>query len=99
MRLAGKRRFEWLMSSHFHEGKEHQVRLNGEWLDVVEMGAGEPIVLVPGLAGSWKLLAPLAHLLAQRHRVFACGLRGDRFPLGTSLASDLGAITRRISAT
>ncbi len=90
MRLAGKRRFEWLLSSHFHEGKEHQVRLQGDSVDVVEMGTGEPIVLVPGLAGGWKLLAPLAHLLAKRYRVFACGLRGDRFPLGMSLASDLG---------
>lgn len=90
MRLAAKRRFEWLMSGHFHEGKEHQVRLHGEWVDVLEMGRGEPIVIVPGLAGSWKLLAPLAHVLAQRHHVFACGLRGDRFPMGMRLPNDIG---------
>lgn len=90
MRVAAKRRFEWLMSAHFHEGKEHQVRLHREWVDVVEMGRGEPLVLVPGLAGSWKLLAPLAHVLARKHRVFVCSLRGDRFPLGCSLPRDVG---------
>lgn len=90
MRLAAKRRFEWLMSGHFHEGKEHQVRLHEEWVDVVEMGRGEPIVLVPGLAGSWKLLGPLAHVLARKYRVYACGMRGDRFPMGLSLPRDVG---------
>ncbi|MDR3635687.1 MAG: alpha/beta hydrolase [Isosphaeraceae bacterium] len=78
------------MSGHYHEGKEHQVRLQREWVDVVEMGRGEPIVLVPGLAGSWKLLGPLAHVLARKHTVYACGMRGDRFPLGLSLPRDIG---------
>src|SRR3954469_16062072 len=90
MRLAAKRRVEWLMSDHFHEGKEHLVRVGGEWLDVVEMGQGEPIVLVPGLAGGWKLLMPLARRLARRNRVILPGLRGDLFPLGASWACDVG---------
>ncbi len=90
MRLAAKRRVQWLMSDHLHEGKEHLVRVGGEWLDVVEMGQGEPIVLVPGLAGGWRLLAPLARQLAKRHRVFVSGLRGDRFPVATSWAHSIG---------
>lgn len=98
MRLASKRRFEWLTSAHFHEGKEHHVRLEDEWVDVVEVGRGEPLVLVPGLAGSYRLLAPLAHVLARRFRVFACGLRGDRFPMGLALPSDVAEHARDLRA-
>ncbi len=90
MRLAPKHRVEWLMSTHLQEGRQHQIRLGGEWVDVVEIGQGEPIVLVPGLAGSWKLLTPLARRLARRNRVILPGLRGDQFPLGASWARDLG---------
>ena len=49
--------------------------LNG--MEVVRIGRGEPIVMVPGLAGGWRLLAPLARLLARRHEVILVGLRGD----------------------
>jgi len=90
MRLATKRRADWLMSSDFPEGRQHQVRSGGDWIDVLEMGRGDPIVLVPGLAGGWKLLAPLAHLLARHHRVISYGLRGDRYPSGASRPRDLG---------
>jgi len=90
MRLAKKRRAEWMMSSHFHEGMQHQVRLAGEWVEVTEAGQGEPIVLVPGLAGGEKLLGPLAHLLARDHRVITYGLRGDRFPAGSARPQDIG---------
>jgi len=78
---------------------QHQVRLAGEWVGVTEMGQGEPIVLVPGLAGGERLLGPLAHLLARDHRVIAYGLRGDRYSTGTvrprdlaDLAHDLGEL-------
>jgi pimeloyl-ACP methyl ester carboxylesterase len=47
-------------------------------VEVVRMGQGDPIVLVPGLAGGWRLLAPLARRLATRHEVILPGLRGDR---------------------
>jgi len=103
MRLAKKRRAEWMMSSYFHEGREHQVRLAGEWVSATEMGHGEPIVLVSGLAGGEKLLGPLAHLLARDHRVIMYGLRGDRFPAGlarphhlSDLANDLGELIEQL---
>jgi 3-oxoadipate enol-lactonase len=103
MRLAMKRRAEWLMSSYFHEGRQHHVRLDGEWVEVIEMGQGDPIVLVPGLAGGWKLLGPLAHKLARDHRVVTYNLRGDRFPTATAqphelgdLAHDLGALIEQL---
>jgi len=103
MRIAAGRRSAWLLSSHALEGRLHQVRLGGEWVDVVQMGAGPPLVLVPGLAGGWKLLAPLATRLARRYQVTIPGLRGDRFPMGTAwvrdmdeYAGDLGELIERL---
>jgi pimeloyl-ACP methyl ester carboxylesterase len=40
-------------------------------------GRGSPIVLVPGLAGGFELLGPLARCLAQNHRVISYQLRGE----------------------
>jgi pimeloyl-ACP methyl ester carboxylesterase len=40
------------------------------------------VVLVPGLAGSWKLLLPLARALAPHVEVITYELRGDRYPWG-----------------
>src|SRR5579875_3392684 len=58
-------------------------------VDVVRLGRGEPIVLVPGLAGGRGLLAPLARRLARRHEVILPSLRGDRGVLGTAPAWDV----------
>jgi len=80
------------MASEFHEGMRHQVRVSGEWVSATEMGQGEPIVLVPGLAGGEGLLGPLARLLARDHRVITYGLRGDRFPAGLTRPHDLGEL-------
>lgn len=83
MRVAAKRRTGWVMASQFLEGTQRQIRLeDGEWIEVVRVGSGAPIVLVPGLAGGWRLVAPLAERLARRFEVIVCGLRGDRFPTG-----------------
>jgi pimeloyl-ACP methyl ester carboxylesterase len=40
-------------------------------------GAGPPVVLVPGLAGGFELLGPLARLLARHFRVISYQLRGE----------------------
>jgi len=42
-----------------------------------EWGTGQPLVLVPGLAGGYELLGPLARLLARRFRVISYQLRGE----------------------
>jgi pimeloyl-ACP methyl ester carboxylesterase len=89
MRVAAKHRNEWLTSLLSVQGRQHQLRLNGDWVDVVQIGRGDPLVLVPGLAGGWKLLAPLAEKLASHFEVTIAGLRGDRFPLGISWAWDI----------
>ena len=42
-----------------------------------EWGEGPPLVLVPGLAGGFELLGPLARLLARDFRVISYQLRGE----------------------
>jgi len=42
-----------------------------------EWGEGPPLILVPGLAGGFELLGPLARLLAQHFRVISYQLRGE----------------------
>jgi len=77
MRLAAK----WQGSSNFYSLSEAvrrtQLQLGGEVIDVIRLGKGDPLVLVPGLAGSWGLVLPLARRLARHHEVIAYGLRGD----------------------
>lgn len=43
----------------------------------VRMGAGDPIIVVPGLAGGVGLLEPLMEELSQTHQVIAYELRGE----------------------
>ncbi len=92
MRLAEKWQSAWPMLS---DGIEQQtvksVLIEGRWVDVVRFGRGEPLVLVPGLAGSWKLLLPLARALAPHFEVVTYGLRGDHYPSG-SLEPDRGRV-------
>jgi pimeloyl-ACP methyl ester carboxylesterase len=48
---------------------------------VVVRGEGPPIVVVPGIQGRWRWMAPLIDALARRHRVVTFSLnaaRGDR---------------------
>jgi pimeloyl-ACP methyl ester carboxylesterase len=42
-----------------------------------EWGDGPPVVLIPGLAGGFALLGPLAKLLAKHYRVISFQLRGE----------------------
>src|SRR4051794_23585415 len=90
MRVVATRRAGWVIASWMLESKRQTIHLDdGEWLDVIRVGSGDPIVLIPGLAGGLGLVAPLAERLARRHEVFVCGLRGDRFPAGGRPAREL----------
>jgi pimeloyl-ACP methyl ester carboxylesterase len=42
-----------------------------------EWGEGPPLVLIPGLAGGFELLGPIARLLAEHYRVISYQLRGE----------------------
>lgn len=99
MRIAAKRRAEWLMSGHSFEGRMRRVRVGDARLEVVELGkgSGEPIVLVPGLAGGWRLLAPLARKLAKANRVILYGYRDEADPLSSRAARHLGDHARDLS--
>jgi 3-oxoadipate enol-lactonase len=46
-------------------------------VDYCEWGEGPPIVLIPGLAGGYELLGPLAKILARNFRVISYQLRGE----------------------
>lgn len=54
-----------------------QVEGRGGAHEAIRLGQGEPIVLLPGLAGGWKMVMPLARRLARRHEVHLIGLSGD----------------------
>ncbi|MGO9913460.1 MAG: alpha/beta fold hydrolase [Isosphaeraceae bacterium] len=83
MRLAAKWQTSWsVVSSGADTERAKSVPLERGRVDVLRLGQGDPIVLVPGLAGSWKLVLPLARQLARDFEVFAIGLRGDRSSWG-----------------
>jgi 3-oxoadipate enol-lactonase len=46
-------------------------------VDYCEWGAGPTIVLIPGMAGGYELLGPLAKILAKNYRVISYQLRGE----------------------
>ena len=78
MRLAAKWQGSWRWMGGFDYGHLETCRISGGWVDVLRMGRGEPLLIVPGLAGSWKLVWPLARELARHFEVFLPGLRGDQ---------------------
>ena len=92
---------EWLgaMGSEFSAGvgRSGVAPLTHYTVSYREWGEGPPLVLVPGLAGGYELLGPLARLLARHFRVISYQLRGEDdsfalrrpFTLG-DLVEDLG---------
>lgn len=54
-----------------------------------EWGDGPPLLLVPGLAGGFELLGPLAALLARDFRVISYQLRGEDDPFALRQTFDL----------
>ncbi|MGL4464826.1 MAG: alpha/beta fold hydrolase, partial [Planctomycetia bacterium] len=54
---------------------------DGEWSEFHQMGEGEPIVVLPPLAGGVELLRPLLELLAVDHTVYTFQWRGEGRPV------------------
>jgi pimeloyl-ACP methyl ester carboxylesterase len=80
MRLAAKWHGSSIRDAFSEVGRRTQVQIGGELVDVTRLGKGHPLVLVPGLAGSWRLALPLARRLARHYEVITYGLRGDGLP-------------------
>ncbi|HXG13337.1 MAG TPA: alpha/beta fold hydrolase [Gemmataceae bacterium] len=76
-----KASLEWLAESgaefRAEAGRLGYARLTHYTVEYCEWGAGPPLVLVPGLAGGYELLGPLARLLARDFRVISYQLRGE----------------------
>ncbi len=58
--------------------REHQrwVPVEGRWVNVIELGSGDPIVFVHGLSGSWQNFLENMPAMAREHRVVALDLPG-----------------------
>src|SRR5689334_10196271 len=58
--------------------REHQrwVEVEGQPVNVIELGEGPPIVFVHGLSGSWPNWLEQLPVLAARHRAIALDLPG-----------------------
>src|SRR5690349_8567589 len=67
-------RSEWLDI----DWREHQrwVRVCDRWVNVIELGSGDPIVFIHGLSGSWQNWLENLPVLAHSHRVITLDLPG-----------------------
>ncbi|MBY0524076.1 MAG: alpha/beta hydrolase [Gemmataceae bacterium] len=76
-----KASLEWLATSSAEfsagSGRSGYAQLSHYTASWREWGEGPPLVLVPGLAGGYELLGPLARILASRFRVISYQLRGE----------------------
>ena len=59
---------------------------------MVDVGAGAPLVLIPGIQGRWEWMQPSVAVLAREHRVITASLPGEpgsNMPLGADASFDL----------
>ena len=72
---------EWIQASGAQfspgEGRRGCCHLRHYTAEYREWGEGPPLVVVPGLAGGFGLLGPLARILADHFRVISYQLRGE----------------------
>src|SRR5262245_3207938 len=72
---------EWLVAAGAaftpRSGRYGCAHLSHYTAQYCEWGEGPPLVLIPGLAGGFELLGPLARILARKYRVIAYQLRGE----------------------
>lgn len=83
MRLASQWRSQWLQQSD-RDGSEcsQYITVHGRFVEVLRLGVGrgDPLVLIPGLAGGSALIRPLARRLARSQEVVLFDLAGEREP-------------------
>ncbi len=84
---------DWLAASGAEfsagEGRTGAAHLKHYTARYCEWGDGPPLLLVPGLAGGFELLGPLAGLLARNFRVISYQLRGEDDPFALRQRFDL----------
>jgi 3-oxoadipate enol-lactonase len=72
---------EWLTAScaafKAGAGQSGYAQLRHYTAQFCEWGQGPPLILIPGLAGGFELLGPLARVLAEHFRVISYQLRGE----------------------
>jgi pimeloyl-ACP methyl ester carboxylesterase len=72
---------EWLeaVGARFSAGSGFSgcAQLTNYMAEYCEWGDGPPLILVPGMAGGFELLGPLARLLSSQFRVISYQLRGE----------------------
>ncbi len=72
---------EWLSVSGAEfragDGRQGVAHLTYYSAEYCEWGMGPPLVLIPGLAGGYELLGPLARILSKKYRVISYQLRGE----------------------
>ncbi len=54
----------------------HWVRVQGRWMNVVDMGSGEPVIFIHGLSGCWQNWLEQLPIFARDHRVIGVDLPG-----------------------
>jgi pimeloyl-ACP methyl ester carboxylesterase len=98
-----KASLDWLTASSAEyqagDGVTGYAHLSRYAVSYKEWGEGPPLVLVPGLAGGYELMGPLARLLANHFRVISYQLRGEDDPFAlrqrfslTDLVDDLAEL-------
>jgi pimeloyl-ACP methyl ester carboxylesterase len=87
------------MGSEFSagEGQSGVAPLTHYTVNYREWGEGPPLVLVPGLAGGFELLGPLAQLLARHFRVISYQLRGEDDSFALRRAFTLGDLVQDLA--
>ena len=97
MRLAAKRHSIGDLHGLVSVDDSLTLRYPEGTFEVIRLGEGDPLVLIPGLAGGPRLLVPLARRLAMRRQVLIVGLRGDTNPIASKRTLDLSGHARDVA--
>lgn len=99
MRLSARMSAEWqaLRAECVGPGSDFHLSRGG-LMEVHRLGEGEPIVVLPGLAGGWGMVLPLARELARRHQVVLVGWPGEHAKgVASASARALGDVAEDVS--